>query len=58
MKERGFTRERVTLIAAIGINQMWCLEFMYDMLYDNRKFGLLNLIDKANQETQQVECGS
>jgi putative transposase len=33
-----------------GINQVWSMDFMHDLLEDGRTFRLLNVIDDFNSE--------
>lgn len=37
------------------INQVWSIDFMNDMLWDGRKFRLLNVIDDYNREVLAIE---
>ncbi len=57
-KKRIITRVRQPLMAPEALNQVWALDFMYDTLYDGRKFLLLNVIDEGNREALRIECGS
>jgi putative transposase len=57
-KERVITRALAPLFAPNEVNVMWALDFMYDTLYDGRKFRLLSVIDEGNREALRIECGS
>ena len=43
------------LAAGSYVNQGWALDFMYDVLYDGRRFRTLNIIDQANREAPAIQ---
>jgi putative transposase len=58
IKRRVPTRLRQPMIAPLGLNQIWALDFMSDALYRGRKFRTLNVIDEGNREALAVEVAT
>ena len=53
-KHRIPKRESVSLAAGTYVNQGWALDVMHDVLYDDRRFRTLNVIDEANREALAI----
>lgn len=56
-RRRTFTRERQPLVAPLGLNKIWSVDFMHDTTYDGRTFRTFNVIDEGNREGLRIECG-
>lgn len=54
-KKHLVTRERVPLQASSFVNEGCALDFVHDVLYDGRKFRVLNVIDEVNREALGIE---
>lgn len=54
-RKRPSRHERVPVVRATRINELWSMDFMCDQLADGRKIRLLNIVDEYTRECLRIE---
>ncbi len=56
-KRRVSAAHRVKLLAALGVNESWSMDFVTDSLFNGRRFQSLMVVDNYSRECPAIEVG-